>query len=320
MPEKVVQNDFFGDGVNNTNNKMFAGSSERRHMENEDQASDHMLVCVQQLIEKHGLNPKKDIDMIITNVSFPDQPFTGTGAVLAKKIKGNVPHIVDLHNTGCVSFVYMLDMVQTYMVAKGVKSALICTSQTTGGRVFGKDDTRKLAQSCIPGDGTAVAYVTNEGTNKMVDVSLKNYPAFSEDMFVDYDGKNWWDIRDTSGRVNFSDSTSAQIITRGNEMVPERIYALCEQAGIKVTDLDYLITNQPNPFFLRNWREAILMDEEKHLNTFSEYANLFGSGIPVTLGKHIEEGTFKKGDLICLAGFSHAGDYSGAAIVEWGAE
>ena len=64
---------------------MFTGSSERRHMENEDLASDHMMICAQRIIEKHGLDPKKDIDMIVTNVSYPDEPFTGAGAVLAAK-------------------------------------------------------------------------------------------------------------------------------------------------------------------------------------------------------------------------------------------
>ena len=69
--------------------------------------------------------------------------------------------------------------------------------------------------------------------------------------------------------------------------------------------------------FLRNWREATQLSEEQHLNTFEKYANLFGAGIPVTLSENIKANKFKEGDLICLAGFSHAGDYAAAAILKY---
>ena len=54
------------------------------------------------------------------------------------------------------------------------------------------------------------------------------------------------------------------------------------------------------------------------MDTFAEYGTFFGAGIPVSLKRAIDEDRIEDGDLVALGGFSHAGDYSAAAIVRWG--
>lgn len=85
-------------------------------------------------------------------------------------------------------------------------------AQTAGGRIFGQDDTRQLAQSAIPGDGFAVAYVTNNLERPFLTFEFENYPDFSEDMRSSYNGKHWWEARDTSGCIDFNEDKSAMII------------------------------------------------------------------------------------------------------------
>jgi 3-oxoacyl-[acyl-carrier-protein] synthase III len=70
--------------------------------------------------------------------------------------------------------------------------------------------------------------------------------------------------------------------------------------------------------FLRNWREALEVPEERHRDTFDECGNLFGAGIPVNLDRAISEGQLNAGDVIMMAAFAHAGDFAGAAAVRWG--
>ena len=80
-------------------------------------------------------------------------------------------------------------------------------------------------------------------------------------------------------------------------------------------DVSLLVTNQPNPIFLRNWREALQVPAERHLDTFAEHGNLFGAGIPVCLDRAVQQGRLSDGDNVVLGGFSHAGDYAAAAVV-----
>ena len=87
---------------------------------------------------------------------------------------------------------------------------------------------------------------------------------------------------------------------------------------MRVADVSLLVTNQPNPIFLRNWREALELAPERHYDTFDRYGNLFAAGIPINLDDALANGKLAPGDLVALGGFSHAGDYAGAAMVRWG--
>jgi 3-oxoacyl-[acyl-carrier-protein] synthase-3 len=317
MPENIIYNDYFGEVEVRRTNRMFSGTDERRHIGRNEFASDYLSIATKRLVERLGINAATEIDMIVTNVSIPDEPFTGCGAVINKKIGGHAKWIFDIHNTGCISFLYLTDLVHTYMTAKNVKHAIICVAQTAGGRIFGQDDTRQLAQAAIPGDGFAVAYVTNNEERPFLTFEFENYPEFSEDMKTTCKGKHWWESRDTTGSIDFNEDKSAMIIGRGNKAVPKMIKKVCDNININHSEINYLVTNQPNTFFLRNWREAISLPKERQLQTFDKYANLFGAAIPVNLATFIKNKTIKPGDLICMAGFSHACDYSGASLIRW---
>jgi 3-oxoacyl-[acyl-carrier-protein] synthase III len=319
FPGNIVDNSFFGENIANTANVMFAGAQYRRHISRKQKASDLITEASMKLIARFGLDPAADIDMILTNVSVPDEVFTGCGAVVAHKTGVKPKHIYDIHNAGCVSFIAMLELAEVMMDARGAKSALIACVQTAGGRIFSLHTVRKKVQSAIPGDGCGVALVTRDGPGGRVVASvLESFPENAEDMFGTCDdNRRYWEPGLSEGYIDFDEAKVAKIISRGNKLVPLMAHKACEKAGIKAEDLDFLVTNQPNLHFLRNWREALLMKPEQHIHTFTDYANLFGAGIPINLAKGLNEGMIQSGNLVCLAGFSHAGDYSGAAIVSW---
>jgi len=87
--------------------------------------------------------------------------------------------------------------------------------------------------------------------------------------------------------------------------------------GVGAREIDLLVTNQPNPYFLRNWREALQLPQQAHPDTFDMYGNMFGAAIPITLEHAIEAGRLKSGALLALAGFAHAGDYAAATLIRW---
>ena len=316
LPEKIIYNDFFGDAFKNNKNKMFTGCVERRHIGDKEESADYFAKATEVLLERNQINPNS-IEMILTNVSLPDQVFTGNGAIINKKIGGKAKWILDLHNTGCICFIYMVEIARSFMLSHSVKNVLIYCGQTGAGRIFGQESNRNLPQSAIPGDGFSVGYLENTDKRPFIKTVQEVFPEYAEDMKGNYNGLCHWHPRETVGKLEFTEETTTQILKRGNKLVPQMIYKVCEEANLKVTDIDYLITNQPNHWFLRNWREAVLIPEDRHLNTFSKYSNLFGAGIPITLSEAMKENKFKKGDLICLAGFSHAGDYAGASLIKW---
>ena len=145
-------------------------------------------------------------------------------------------------------------------------------------------------------------------------------PEFASDMLACADdGRRYWEPGTSPISIRFTEARVASIIERGNRIVPELVTEACAQAGLRPGDIELLITNQPNPIFLRNWREALELPKGKCHDTFDQYGNLFSAGIPVNLEDALAHGKLAHGGILALGGFSHAGDYAAASIIRWGA-
>jgi 3-oxoacyl-[acyl-carrier-protein] synthase-3 len=316
LPETVIGNDFFP--TPKKRGPMFLAPKERRHVRREDTAAGMLGRAADKLIARLNLQPQRDIDLLLTNVSLPDEPFTGCGAEVARLVGARPQWVLDLHNTGCVSFVYMMELARHLMQTTPAKTALICNAQTAAGRAFSEPRMRLKPQAVVPGDGFGVGYLVAGEEAPILSVVHRSFGEHAGDMrSVSDDGRKYWEPGDSPLYVDFNDSQVATIISRGNRIVPEVMFEACKRAGVSARDVDLLVTNQPNPIFLRNWREALELPKEKHPDTFDRYGNLFGAAIPITLDEAIVDGRVKPGALLALAGFSHAGDYAAAALVRW---
>lgn len=318
LPEQVIDNDYFMQASGIKKHAMFRGTKLRHHIADNQTTADMIEAATRKLADKLQLDVESDFDIILTNVSFPDLPFTGTGAVVAKQLGCKPQHIYDVSSGGCVSFIFMMQLAQSLMQTTGAKSALICNVQSAAGRIFAQPENRKLPQSAVPGDGCGVAYFTASETPSLLSMVTHNFPEYSTDMhIVTDDGRHWWEPGMLPFNLDFSDAKLASIIERGNRLVPPALYEALDDADLESDDIDCLITNQPNRIFLRNWRESVELPEEKHVHTFFEHGNLFGAALPISLERGIETGAIKPGCKILLGGFSHAGDYSAAAVIEF---
>jgi 3-oxoacyl-[acyl-carrier-protein] synthase III len=315
MPHAVVDNTFFGVDDKAATSGMFKGSRQRRHVAAGESATSMIENASRTLQGRIGFSFEKDVDLVLTNVSCPDSPFTGCGASVARQLGCRPKWILDLHNTGCVAFVYMLGVARELMASGAIKSALLCCAQTAAGRVFGHPENRVRAQSSVPGDGCGVGYVVATDESPVRGIMQRSYGDYADDMRVICDeGEPWWAPHRTSLYIDFTESKIAKVVARGNALVPAMVTEACKGAEVAVKDLDLLITNQPNAFFLRNWREALSVPKDKQVETFEEYGNLFGAAIPVNIERAAERGLLPKGARVALGGFAHAGDYAAAAV------
>jgi 3-oxoacyl-[acyl-carrier-protein] synthase-3 len=276
--------------------------------------------ATRRLLARLALDPVRDVDVLFTNVALPDQAFTGCGAEVAHRIGARPRWVIDLHNTGCVAFVYMLELAKVLLATGSGGGALLCNVQNAAGRVFADPRVRALSQAPVPGDGCGVGYAALSEKCPILSVVHECHAEFASDMVaVADDGRRYWEPGNSPITIGFTERRVASIIDRGNRVVPEVVKKACAEAGITTRDIKLLITNQPNPIFLRNWREALELPEERHHDTFDAYGNLFGAGIPINLEDALQKHKLEKGDFLALGGFSHAGDYAAAAIVRWGA-
>jgi 3-oxoacyl-[acyl-carrier-protein] synthase-3 len=317
LPPAVITNDFFAAGAAGRRG-MFTAPTTRRHIARDQKAADLIERAATRLVDQLGLNAARDIDILFTNVTIPDQPFTGCGAEVAYRLGARPRWVIDLHNAGCVSFIYMLGLAGALISSSEARGALLCNVQDAAGRVFAHPEVRLTSQAPVPGDGCGVGYVAASEVSPVLAVAHRCQGEYAADMTITAaDGRRYWEPGTSPITVAFTDERVAAIINRGNRLVPEMVRAACVQAGVRPCDLGLLITNQPNPIFLRNWREALELPREAHHDTFDRYGNLFGAAIPVNIEDALAHGKPAPGSLLALGGFAHAGDYAAAAIIRW---
>jgi 3-oxoacyl-[acyl-carrier-protein] synthase-3 len=314
LPERVVGNDFFAPGAASRRG-MFTAPTSRRHV-GEESAVDMIERAARRLVDDQGLVPARDIDVILTNVAIPDQAFTGCGAEVAHRIGAKPTHVIDLHNGGCVAFIMMMDLARRLLGRTG--GALLCNVQNAAGRVFARSGVREKSHSPVPGDGCGVGWVAESAASPILSLVQRCHPEYAADMVaIADDGRRYWEPGTSPIGIGFTEQRVASIIERGNRLVPEIVREACAAAAIDPRAIDLLVTNQPNPIFLRNWREALELPPAKHHDTFDVYGNLFGAALPIDIDDAVARGKLRPGDLLALGGFAHAGDYTAAALIRW---
>lgn len=300
-------------------NLMFRAPRYRHHVAPDETAVDMVERAAAGLIERHGHDVIAGADVLITHTQMPDMPFYGGGGAMAHRLGMKPAWVLDLHNGGCAAFVLGLQVARQLLSSGAGRTALIAVAQNAAGQVFDQPGVRRKAQSAVPGDGAAVGLVTVSGRSPILDVECRTYGEFAGDMTIASDPpRKWWQPGPGEGYIGFTEAKITKVLARGNRQVPEVSYAVCDRIGIRPADLDLLVTNQPNRVFLRNWREALELPAERHVDTFDDCGNLFGAGIPINLDRAIGTGRLKAGDVVMMAAFAHAGDFAGAAAVRWG--
>jgi len=293
----------------------------RHHVAPGERASVMIEKAAVPMFERLGVDPARDVDLLITNVLLPDDLFTGCGADTAHRLGIASEWIIDLHNGGCASFQYMLKIASAIMASGGVRTALIANVQNTAGQVFDLAENRFKPHSVIAGDGCGVVYVTADADQnhaRLLGVRTRNTPATARDLGVSTgNGRFYWESENSAIDVQFDAKKTKETLALGNRLVPELVNELACDCGFAVEDIDILITNQPNRIFLRNWRTSLGIGEERHVDTYDQYGNLYGAGVPVTLHDAVTAGRVKPGDLVVMAGFAHAGDFAAAAAFRW---
>ncbi len=300
-------------------NVMFRAPKFRHHVAEDETAIDMVERAAAGLIERHGHDVIAGADILITHTQMPDVPFYGGGGGTAHRLGMKPNWVLDLHNGGCAAFVLGLKVARTLIESGEGRTALIAIASNAAGQAFDQPTVRRKAQAAVPGDGAAVGLVTLSDESPILDIECRTYGEYAGDMTIAVDPlRKWWQPGPGEASIGFTESKITKVLARGNRQVPEVSYAVCDRIGVKPKDLDLLVTNQPNRAFLRNWREALELPKERHRDTFDECGNMFAAGIPVNLDRAITDGQLKKGDVVMMSAFAHAGDFAGAAAVRWG--
>lgn len=97
---------------------------------------------------------------------------------------------------------------------------------------------------------------------------------------------------------------------------PEVIIEALDNAGLKSSDVDWLLMHQANIRIVQHAAELLGVPMSKVLVNLDEYGNTSAASIPLCLAEAVRQGRVKSGDVIAMAGFGAGLSWS-AAVVRW---
>ncbi|MGW0035569.1 3-oxoacyl-ACP synthase III family protein [Gordonia sp. NPDC003376] len=321
LPENRVPADYFAGFAEDdslADSVMFRAPAFRHHAADGESSADMIVSAARALLDRHGTDHLDDVDIVLTHSQLPEVPVRGCVGEVVHRLDLTPSLVLDVHNGGCAAFVHMIDVAGSLLRGGRGRKALIGLAQNSAGQIFTQEQVRGKAQAAIPGDGAAVAVITLDDANPVLGIAARSHGQYSGDMTsVAEPDRRYWEAGPGQIHVGFTEAKVTKVLARGNRMVPEVAMAVADEIGIRPADLDLLVTNQPNRIFLRNWREALELPEERHPDTFDTCGNLFAVGIPMTLDAAITDGRVAPGSVVMAAAFAHAGDYAAAAALRW---
>jgi 3-oxoacyl-[acyl-carrier-protein] synthase-3 len=290
----------------------------RHRVAHGERAGEMIAKAARPMFERLGRDPVGSVDLMLTNTLLPDNFITGSGAEAAQLLGCDPELILDVHNSGCASFPYMLKIARSMIASGEARNVLIANVQNTAGQLFAQPELSHKNSAQTAGDGCGVAYVTADDTSPLLGVHVRSTPSFAQDMAAStQSGRRYWEAGAGEVEITFTEDRSTEIIERGNRLVPEVVQELCNKIGVRPDEIDLLVTNQPNRIFLLKWRTALDIPADRHFDTFDRFGNLYAAGVPISLATAAAEGKLTDGALVVMAGFAHAGDFAAAAAMRW---
>ena len=260
-----------------------------------------------------------DIDLVIVATSSPDDLF-GDAASVASAIGATKAAAFDL-TAACSGFVYGMVTASQFMHSGAYKKVLVVGADALTRFIDWKD-----RSTCILfGDGSGA--VVMEASDSVESSGLLGFALHS-------DGDRYSNLQ-LRFKQEFKElgNTEKSIIDQGqygklgmngpevykfavNE-VPDVILEALKNAGLKPSDLDWLLLHQANIRIMEHASQVLGVPMSKVLRNIEEYGNTSAGSIPLALAEAVKAGKVKKGDIIAVAGFG-AGLSWGSAIIRWG--
>jgi len=314
LPEKVLTNFDLEKMVDTTDEWIVArtGIRERRIAVEGEYTSTFASAAALRALEMAGV-AASDIDLIVVGTLTPDFPFPSTACIVQQSIGASKAVCFDL-SAACSGFVYALATAEKFILAGGVKKALVIGAEVLS-RIIDWTD----RNTCLLfGDGAgAVVLEAVEGENGILSCHMHS------------DG-NYWDILYQKGCGSRHPATQQNLDDRlvyltmhGNEVFKYAVRAMAEVAqealaanSMTAEQIALFIPHQANQRIVDSVGKRLALKGDQVYVNLDRYGNTSAASIPIALDEAMRAGRVKEGDIVLLDAFG-GGLTWGAALLRW---
>ena len=291
-----------------------SGIRERRKAAPEQAASDLGLMAARMALADAGCDPS-ELEAIYTGTASGDFPFPSTACVMQAKLGCIGGAAFDL-TAACAGFLYTVALAHD-SIASGRFKRVLCVGTEILTRITDYSD----RGTCILfGDGAGAVVLGP------ADVPGGHRILHSR---IHADGRQGPLLHQPAGGSRNPashatvDAHDHSIRMEGREVfkfavrtIPEAVERLLSEAGVKGSDVRWLVPHQMNTRIMQAAGERLGIPPERTMINIDRYGNTSSASIPLVLNEYVKAGKVKKGDLLALVTLG-GGLAWATALVEW---
>jgi 3-oxoacyl-[acyl-carrier-protein] synthase-3 len=263
-----------------------------RHFAAPDQCSSDLgAEAARRAMDAAGVKPQ-DIDLIIVATSTPDMVFPSTAAILQHKLGIAGCPVFDVQAV-CSGFVYALTVADALIRTGTAKKALVI-----GAEVFSRILDFNDRTTCVLfGDGAGAVVLEASDTPGILATDIHA------------DGKHVGILcvpGTVSGGQVLGDPTlkmdGQAVFKLAVGVLEDAARAALAKAGLKDTDIDWLIPHQANIRIMTSTARKLKLSMDKVVVTVDQHGNTSAASIPLALDHAVRAGQIQKGQTLMLEG------------------
>ena len=281
---------------------------ESRHIAVEETTTSMAIEAAKKALQDAKASPE-ELDLIIVGTISPDHYFPSTACEIQNALGAVNATAFDI-SAACAGFLFGLGIVDAYMKAGTVRTALVVGAETLS-KVMDWND----RSTCVLfGDGAGAAVVRSDESGIM---SMVQGSDGARGNALTCEGRrvnNPYKKNDTS--LDYTKMNGQEVYKFAVKTVPKSIEEALLKANVNADDVKYFLLHQANLRIIEAVAKRLGQSIEKFPTNLQECGNISAGSVPVLLDHVNREGMLQKGDTIVLAGFG-AGLTWGATVLIW---
>ncbi len=311
---------------------------EQRHYADPGQGSAELgMTAAAQALEAAG-REKSDIDAIIFATMTPDHFFPGNGPVMQARMgfPQSIPTF-DIRQQ-CSGFLYALDLADSLIRSGKHRRVLV-----VGGDVhtpfmpwangwditIGRSDREVTPEEyaantairdrvVLFGDGAGAVVVEASDDDKRGLLASRLFTDGSniEALYIPGVGfrfRPFVDHEQIDTQKFIPVMEGREVFKQAVSKMPEAVRAVCEMAGVQVSDIDLLLIHQANLRIVEAVGKQLGLPQEKVPHNIERYGNTTAGTLPILYHELVTSGRIKPGMLLCFTALG-SGLHWGAAL------
>ena len=254
-------------------------------------SSDLGAEAAKRAMQAAGCQPS-DIDLIIVATSTPDMVFPSTAALLQSKLGIVGCPAFDVQAV-CSGFVYAMTVADAMIKTGTSQRALVI-----GAEVFSRILDFKDRTTCVLfGDGAGAVVLEASSAPGILATDIHADGKYSEVLCVPGHVSGGAILGDPVLKMD-----GQAVFKLAVGVLEETALASLSKAGLKASDIDWLVPHQANIRIMQSTARKLKMPTEKVIVTVDQHGNTSAASIPLALDHGVRSGQITKGQTLMLEG------------------